>query len=171
MTKRKLKGTPKGKKGIKSNLPKDPKTGKVLPSPGRKPGIPNKITREAKEMIALAFEGLGGLQALIDTANKSDSMRMTFYTQLYAKLIPVSVQGQIDVDVAGDGQALAALERIIVGEILAQQAELGRQEPITIDVTRSDSPRSEDNNQPEPAGDSEPPPQLVLSSSTGTKAA
>lgn len=159
MTKRIPKGTPKGRKGIRSNLPKDPKTGKVLPSPGRKKGIPNKITREAKEMIALAFEGLGtkndktGLQMLIETANKSDSMRMTFYTQLYAKLIPVSVQGTVDVNVE-DSQALDALERLILGVRTARlESAATEAEAVVIDHDASEGVA----------------PQLVLSSSTGTK--
>lgn len=144
-----------GRRNNKSNLPKDPKTGKVLASPGRTPGTPNKVTREAKEMIALAFEGLGGLEKLIATADKSDSMRMTFYTQLYAKLIPVSVQGQVDVNVE-DGQAIAALERLILGVRTARLAS-GPTEAIPVVI--------------EHEADTGATPQLVLSSSSRTKAA
>lgn len=165
--------TTKGKKrpDSKKYLPKKA-DGSIQGGPGRPKGQVNKVTREAKEMIALAFEGLGGLERLIETADKSDSMRMTFYTQLYAKLIPVSVQGQVDVNVAGDDQAFAALERAILGEMVSQQAELGRQEArLTIDATRNvelDPAHVEASGQ---EGATEPTPQLVLSSTSRTKAA
>lgn len=99
-----LKTLPKQKR--KSYLPKTA-DGKIAAGPGRPKGLPNKITAEAKTMIGLAFEGLGGLEKLIETANTSDSMRMTFYTQLYAKLIPVQIQGKIDATIEGDGKLLA----------------------------------------------------------------
>lgn len=155
MTKPKPKGTPKGRKGIKSNLPKDPKTGKVLPSKGRPKGTPNRITAEAKTMIGLAFEGLGGLQALIDTADKSDSLRMIFYTQLYAKLIPIQIQGKIDATIEGDGKLLAATMVDALTRVIASRRSGGEGVGIIIDNTTAD----------------ESVPQLVLSRKAGTEAA
>lgn len=148
-----IKSSPvKAKTKRKSYLPKD-ENGKVKAGPGRTKGIPNKITREAKEMIALAFEGLGGLEALIETADKSDSMRMTFYTQLYSKLIPISVQGHVDVNVE-DSQAIDALERLILGVRTARLASTAAEAAPVIIEHESDTGAT---------------PQLVLSSSAGTK--
>jgi hypothetical protein len=66
-----------------------------------------KVSHEAREMIALAMEGMGGLDQLIKTANRSDSSRMTFYTQIYAKLIPLQLNAQstlaVSVNAAGGG--------------------------------------------------------------------
>lgn len=142
----------KPKQKRKSYLPKDA-DGKIKAGPGRGKGTPNKITREAKEMIALAFEGLGGLKMLIETANSSDSMRMTFYTQLYAKLIPVQVAGSIDHHVSiTDDEERAALKLAFLSVINAR-ARSGNL-PLVIDAEPSEKTT----------------PQLVISSKTGTKA-
>lgn len=143
--------TPARRKSIHDRFPKD-ENGKVIGA-GRPKGTPNKVTAEAKTMIALAFEGMGGLDTLIETANKTDAMRMTFYTQLYAKLIPVQVQGQIDATIDGDGQFLAtamvdALTRTIASARRARDAG-GAGEGMVVVI---------DNDAVE-----EPVPQLVLS--------
>lgn len=57
---------------------------------GRKKGTPNKFTASAKEAIQLAFEGIGGVPALIEWAEKN---RGDFY-KLYARLIPLDVRVQ-----------------------------------------------------------------------------
>lgn len=59
-----------------------PKTG------GRQKGTPNKLTVAAKEAFSLAFQGLGGVEGLIDWAKGNPD---EFY-KLYARLIPVDVQ-------------------------------------------------------------------------------
>jgi hypothetical protein len=51
---------------------------------GRKKGVPNKLTRAAKEAFGLAFEGIGGVPALIKWGKAN---RTEFY-KLYARLIP-----------------------------------------------------------------------------------
>jgi hypothetical protein len=133
----------------KNNLPRD-KDGKIIKTKGRAKGTTNKITREVKEAIALAFEGIGGLDRLIKWADKNPSI---FYTQLYTKLIPVTLLGHVNATVeSGDdaGQFLEHLLNRIIAE-RKQSAEL----PVVVDV--------------EPERD--PVPQLVVSRKTGSEAA
>jgi hypothetical protein len=56
---------------------------------GRPRGSKNRFGLEAKEALALAFEGIGGVPALVTWA---ESHREAFY-KLYAKLIPVELHG------------------------------------------------------------------------------
>ncbi len=58
---------------------------------GRTKGVPNKTTTAAKEAFSLAFEGIGGVPALIEWAeeNRSD------FFKLYARLIPVELSGEV----------------------------------------------------------------------------
>lgn len=68
---------------------KPPNAGK-----GRKKGVPNKLTKSARDAFQLAFEQSGGFTALTEwaKANKTE-----FY-KLYARLIPVEHVGE-----GGDG--------------------------------------------------------------------
>lgn len=144
----------KAKPGFKSNLPKGP-DGKPLPPARTRKGTPNKISRQAKEAIALAFEGIGGLPALIKWAKENKTNRMIFYTQIYTKLIPVTVQGAIEANVThNDAQSAAVLERILTG-LIAERQSRGEEANIIIDAT----------------ADREPVPQLVLPSKSGSEAA
>lgn len=56
---------------------------------GRPRGSKNRFGQEAKEAIALAFEGIGGIAALVEWAT---AHREAFY-KLYSKLIPVELNG------------------------------------------------------------------------------
>jgi hypothetical protein len=51
---------------------------------GRKRGVPNRLTKSAKEAFELAFDGLGGVAGLIAWGERH---RTAFY-RLYARLIP-----------------------------------------------------------------------------------
>ena len=59
---------------------------------GRPAGIPNKLTRAAKEAFALAFEGVGGVDALTEWAREN----LTDFDKLYARLIPVELSATVD---------------------------------------------------------------------------
>ena len=125
----------------------------VRPGPGRGKGVPNKITVEAKIAIALAFEGMGGVDALTAWGKKHQT---AFYCQVFPKLLPLNVHGRVDVTHHdGDRQLLASkLERILVGLIDARRD--GRDDPgVVIDGERA----------------REPGPQLVLPRPTGAEAA
>ncbi|MGD1044722.1 MAG: hypothetical protein ABR936_05240 [Bacteroidota bacterium] len=58
---------------------------------GRRKGSQNKITRIAKEIYQAAFEGSGGLPALIAWIKKSNANRREFY-KLHARLLPLDIQ-------------------------------------------------------------------------------
>src|SRR5258707_5262867 len=107
-------GPNKTNKNQKNNLPKDA-NGKYTGGPGRPKGVPNRISGEAKQMFALAFEGMGGLKRLIEWA---DEFPGEFYKHCYTKLIPMLVQGKVDLDVNLNGEEArrnleAALLRVI----------------------------------------------------------
>src|SRR5882757_2746260 len=89
------------------------------PGPGRPLGVPNKMTVAAKQAFSLAFEGLGGVDALIEWGKENKS---TFYT-LYARLIPTEVIGSIGIyDASADARLVrlklvSDVARIIEGEV------------------------------------------------------
>lgn len=60
---------------------------------GRQKGTPNKTTAKVKEAMELAFEGIGGVPALIDWAEDNQ----TEFYKLFVKLLPV----QVDANVSG----------------------------------------------------------------------
>lgn len=63
---------------------------------GRKAGSVNKTTKLAKEAIALAAEGLGGTQRLIDWAKEDPLNERAFWTSIYTKLLPLQVQAELN---------------------------------------------------------------------------
>ena len=79
---------------------------------GRQKGTPNKTTAKVKEAMELAFEGIGGVPALIEWAeyNKTE-----FY-KLFVKLLPV----QVDANVAGS----IAVEHSVSPAVAAMLANL-----------------------------------------------
>jgi hypothetical protein len=56
---------------------------------GRKPGVPNKETAACKEAIELAFEGLGGVDALTQWARREPGL---FYTRIWTRLLPKNIE-------------------------------------------------------------------------------
>lgn len=56
--------------------------------------MPNKATRAAKDAIALAAEGLGGTERLIAWAGEDPKNEHAFWTQIYPKLLPLTVGGE-----------------------------------------------------------------------------
>lgn len=59
-------------------------------NPGRPPGSINKTTREVKAALAEAFDGLGGVEALVRWGQANPNL---FYP-LWAKLLPHQVTGE-----------------------------------------------------------------------------
>lgn len=62
---------------------------------GRPKGALNKTTVAAKEAIHQAFEQLGGIDALVEWANKEDNLKV-FYSQIWPKIVPLTVGGDPD---------------------------------------------------------------------------
>ena len=66
------------------------------PGPGRPKGSENKITRTAKEAIALAADGLGGAERLVAWAKEDPLNERAFWATIYPKLLPLQVNGAGD---------------------------------------------------------------------------
>lgn len=60
---------------------------------GRKPGSVNKTTVAVKEALLAAFDGLGGVPALIQWGKDNPT---SFY-QIWAKLLPQEIKGELEV--------------------------------------------------------------------------
>ena len=54
----------------------------MRPGHGRPKNRQNKISVEAKNAIALAFEGSGGVEAMIAWVQQNDRNRSVFYTKV-----------------------------------------------------------------------------------------
>lgn len=63
---------------------------------GRPKGSVNKSTKAAKEAIAEAFEKMGGTDALVGWADRNDDNRKVFYSQIWPKIVPLTVGGDQD---------------------------------------------------------------------------
>lgn len=78
---------------------------------GRPKGSVNKVGKEAKEIIAAAAEGLGGLERMIEWAKSDPKNESAFWTSVYPKLLPLTVAGDKDNPLAVVGKfTLAPLE-------------------------------------------------------------
>jgi hypothetical protein len=62
-------------------------------------GTPNKMSRECKEMIADCFERIGGLEGLVKWATANAKNRAAFYTRMYIRLLPFSLDVRTHKDV------------------------------------------------------------------------
>jgi hypothetical protein len=57
-------------------------------SRGRPKGARNKITNLAKQAIQMAFDKLGGVDALVAWVKEDKANRYAFYTRVYPMLLP-----------------------------------------------------------------------------------
>jgi hypothetical protein len=60
---------------------------------GRPKGSPNKLGKEAKEVIAQAAEGLGGATRLLEWAKSDPQNEKAFWASIYPKLLPLTLHG------------------------------------------------------------------------------
>lgn len=63
-------------------------------NPGKPKGALSHTTKTAKEAIALAAEGLGGTDRLIEWAKEDPKNESAFWTSVYPKLLPLQVSGE-----------------------------------------------------------------------------
>jgi hypothetical protein len=61
---------------------------------GRPKGSPNKLGKEAKEVIAQAAEGLGGATRLLAWAKADPQNEKAFWATIYPKLLPLTIGGE-----------------------------------------------------------------------------
>lgn len=69
------------------------RVGDGTPGPGRPKGSVNKVTAEAKQVIAQAAQMLGGVDRLYEWAKESAENEKAFWTSIYPKLLPLTVYG------------------------------------------------------------------------------
>ena len=62
---------------------------------GRQAGTPNKMTAEAKEMLARCFEDIGGYEAFVKWVKSSPERLDTFYSKMWIKLLPINIRPDI----------------------------------------------------------------------------
>lgn len=56
---------------------------------------PAKLTKDARAIIQLAFEDIGGKERLVQWANASPQNLSAFYTQIWSKIIPKEVKAKV----------------------------------------------------------------------------
>ncbi len=59
---------------------------------GRKKGVPNKLTKGARQAIEEAFKGLGGVAALKRWAETDPE---SFYTKVWVKILPQDINAKV----------------------------------------------------------------------------
>lgn len=60
---------------------------------GRPKGSKNRVSAEAKQVIAEAAEALGGSKRLLDWAKSDPANEKAFWTTIYPKLVALTVAG------------------------------------------------------------------------------
>jgi hypothetical protein len=84
---------------------------------GRQKGTPNRVTSAAREAMQLAFEGIGGVDALTTWAKKNQ----TEFFKLYARLIPIQQE------ISGpEGEPVEFREMPATEEWLKQFSQIGQ---------------------------------------------
>jgi hypothetical protein len=78
------------------------------PASGRAKGTPNVTTRAAKEMVAECAAMLGGVARLVAWAKESDRHETLFWVSIWPRLMPLQLQGGVDLNVKIDRDELLA---------------------------------------------------------------
>lgn len=63
---------------------------------GRKPGVPNALSKAAKDVIQQAAERLGGVDRLVDWVKLDPANEKVWWGTIYPKLIPLTLSGDAD---------------------------------------------------------------------------
>lgn len=79
---------------------------------GRVKGVPNKLTQSVKDCMALAFDRLGGVDGLVDWAERDDKNRSTFY-QSWSRLAPREVLATVDVTLLTPEERRARIAQLL----------------------------------------------------------
>jgi hypothetical protein len=84
--------------------------GKKRPPGGSRKGIPNKATRELKEMILAALDGAGGIEYLQERAK--DPRTASAFLTLVGKVLPMTIAG----DKENPLQTVTRIELVPLGD-------------------------------------------------------
>jgi hypothetical protein len=114
---------------------------------GRRAGTPNKMTAEAKQMLARCFEDIGGYEAFVKWVKSSPERLDTFYSKMWIKLLPMNISSEEDhknvvyrsaeevrAALGSHGISLESLIKLKQLELLEQQ-ETKQVEARALDVT------------------------------------
>lgn len=63
---------------------------------GRPKGSRNKVSAEAKDLIAAVAEQLGGAERMLEWVQEDPQNERHFWTQIYPKLLPMKISGDPD---------------------------------------------------------------------------
>lgn len=63
---------------------------------GRPKGSPNRVGKAAKEVIQQAATELGGAERIIAWAQEDPANEKAFWTQIYPKLLPLTLAGDAE---------------------------------------------------------------------------
>jgi len=91
---------------------------------GRQKGTPNKVTKTAKEAIALAADGLGGAERLQAWAAEDPKNEAAFWVSIYPKLLPHTLAADPD-NPLGLTVKLSAEAQRLMGELVPSRANDG----------------------------------------------
>ncbi len=76
----------------KQTAKKPSRVGDGTPGPGRKKGVPNKLTSDVKAMILGALDKAGGVDYLLEQSEKNPNAFLT----LVGKVLPLTLSGDPD---------------------------------------------------------------------------
>jgi hypothetical protein len=68
-------------------------SGGKRPNAGRKPGVPNALSKAAKDVIQEASERLGGVDGLVKWVQADAQNEKVWWGTIYPKLIPLTLAG------------------------------------------------------------------------------
>jgi hypothetical protein len=76
---------------VRGKIDKVPKKSRPQPKGGSRKGVPNKVTRELKDMILGALDQAGGINYLHERA--ADPRTASAFLSLVGKTLPLTVKG------------------------------------------------------------------------------
>lgn len=69
-------------------------SGGKRPGAGRKPGVPNALSKAAKDVIQQASERLGGVDRLVTWVQSDPANEKVWWGTIYPKLLPLQLTGE-----------------------------------------------------------------------------